>query len=99
MHQPSWKKLFEALDQIESLESNEIRIYYRKIILRLSFLLNKITRDELLAIQSSLKAGQWQLGISLDDIPDTTNRLLMLISLRTTPLDVRMIEYLSLIHI
>ena len=37
----------------------------------------------------------WQLGISLDNIPDTTKELRTFIADWTTPIDVRMIEYVE----
>ena len=93
MGRPDWKKLFEAFYEIKSLESHEIRETYRKTMTKLCLLLDKITPEELRAIHASLRAGQWQLGISLDDIPATTKELQTFIALWTTPLDVRMIEY------
>ena len=92
---PDERKLFEAFDQIDSLESYDVRETYRKAMTQLSFLLNKITEGELRPIRISLKSARWQLGTSLDDIPVTKEKLEMYISLRTTPLDVRMIEYLE----
>ena len=93
MGRPDWRKLFEAFDEIESLESHEIKETYRKTTTKLCILLDKITPEELRAIRTSLQAGKWQLGISLDDIPDTTKELQTFIVLWITPLDVRMIEY------
>ena len=89
------KKLFEAFKQINNLESHEIGETYRKIMIQLSNLLNEITPKELQCIRSSLQSGcEWQLGISLD-IPNTTKELRTFIADWTTPLDVRIIEYVE----
>ena len=95
MGRPDKGKLSEAFNQIASLESHEIREMHRKIMIQLSNLLNEITQKEIQCIHSSLQSGcQWQLGISLD-IPDTKKELQTFIADWTTPLDVRMIEYVE----
>ena len=90
------RKLFEAFDQIDShVESHEIREIHRKIMMQLSNLLDEITQKEFQCIRSSLQSGcEWKLGISLD-IPDTTKELQTFIADWTTPIDVRMIEYVE----
>ena len=98
LDQTDERKLFEALDQIDShVESHEIRETYRKVMTQLSILLDKITPEELRAIRVSLQAGRWELEItySLDDIPNTTKELQRFLVIWTTPLDVRMIEYVE----
>ena len=79
------------------MESHEIRETYRKVMMELSILLDKITPEELRAICVSLQAGRWELEItySLDDIPNTTKELQRFLVIWTTPLDVRMIKYVE----
>ena len=96
---PDWKKLFEAFESelIDFPESYDIRKAHQNIMIQLSYVLKKITEEELQAARSSLLDGcKWQLGIEIpSDIPDSTTGLENYLQIWTTPLDVRMVEYVE----
>ena len=103
---PNWRKLFEAFESelIDFPESDDIRKAHQNIMIQLSYVLNKITEEELQAVGSSLQAAgsslqagcKWQLGIEIpSDIPDSTTGLENYLQIWTTPLDVRMVEYVE----
>ena len=96
---PNWRKLFEAFESelIDFPESYDIKKAHQNIMIQLSYVLKKITEEELQAVGSSLLAGcKWQLGIEIpSDIPDSTTGLENYLHIWTTPLDVRMVEYVE----